>query len=139
MKQLAKSLDIRLYHLKGSLNKYKSSNLAERRGRHKFKERQLVYDMLIDHRIPSTNGRNGRNIITISKRRFLPFSDLNQKVLIEEKVNKHGQKLYQGPRMIETSTVCNIQDKFFQWMNRNNKLASWNDKLDLEVYFWCIM
>ena len=134
MKQLAK----RLYHLKGSLNKYKSSNLAERRGRHKFKERQLVYDMLIDHRIPSTNGRNGRNIITISKRRFLPFSDLNQKVLIEEKVNKHGQKLYQGPRMIETSTVCNIQEKFFQWMNRNNKLASWNDKLDLEVYFWCI-
>ena len=70
--------------------------------------------MLIDHRIPSTNGRNGRNIITISKRRFLPFSDLNQKLLIEEKVNKHGQKLYQGPRMIETSTVCNIQDKFFQ-------------------------
>ena len=114
MKQLAKSLDLRLYHLKGSLNKYKSSNLAERRGRHKFKERQLVYDMLIDHRIPSTNGRNGRNIITISKRRFLPFSDLNQKVLIEETVNKHGQKLYQGPRMIEISTVCNIQEKFFQ-------------------------
>ena len=22
------------------------------------------------------------------------------------------------------------------WMNRGNKLASWNDKLDLEVYFW---
>ena len=113
MKQLAKSLDIRLYHLKGSLNKYKSSNLAERRGRHKFKERQLVYDMLIDHRIPSTNGRNGRNIITISKRRFLPFSDLNQKVLIEEKVNKHGQKLYQGPRMIETQQFVIFKRNFF--------------------------
>ena len=23
-------------------------------------------------------------------------------------------------------------------MNRDNKLGSWNDKLDLEVSFWCI-
>ena len=38
MKQLAKSLDIGPYRLQRSLNKNKSSNFAEKRGRHKFKE-----------------------------------------------------------------------------------------------------
>ena len=57
IKQLAKSLDIRPYRLQGSLNKCKSSNFAERRGRYKFKERQLVY-MWINHSIPSTDDRN---------------------------------------------------------------------------------
>ena len=115
MKQLAKSLDIRPYCLQGSLNKCKSSNFAERRGRYKFKERQLVY-MWINHSIPSTDGRNRRNIIRISKHRFLPFTNLNQKVLIEEKVNKRGQKVPQGPRMTTTSTVQEklIQEKLFQ-------------------------
>ena len=50
--------------------------------------------MWIDYSISPTDGRNGRNIITISKRRFLPFTNLNQKVFIEEKVNKRGQKLF---------------------------------------------
>ena len=108
MKQLAKSLDIRPYHLLGSLNKYKSSNFSERRGRHKFKERQLVYDMWIDYSMPSADGPSGTNIITISKHCFLPFTDSNQKVLIEEKVNKRGQ-VFQGTRMIAISTVCGIQ------------------------------
>ena len=114
MKQLAKSLDIRTYRLQASLNKCKSSNFAERRGRHIFKKRQLVYDIWIDHSIPSTDGRNGRNIITISKRHFLPFTNLNQKVLIEEKVNMHGQKVFQGPRMIAISTIRGIQEKLFE-------------------------
>ena len=107
MKQFAKSLDIRSYFLQ-SLNKYKSSNFAERRGRHKFKERQLDYYMWTDQSIPSTDGRNGRNIITISKCCFLLFTNLNQKVLIKEKVNKHGQTVFQSPRMIATSTVCGV-------------------------------
>ena len=64
--------------------------------------------------IPSTDGHNGANI-TISKCCFLPFIDLKQKVLIEEKVNKCGQRMFQGPRMIATSTVCGIQvEKLFQ-------------------------
>ena len=116
MKQLAKGLDIRTYRLQASLNKCKSSNFAERRGRHIFKKRQLVYDMWIDHSIPSTDGRNGRNIITISKRHFLPFTNLNQKVLIEEKVNMHGQKMIAMivPRMIAISTIRGIQEKLFK-------------------------
>ena len=108
MKQFTKSLDIRSYCLQRSLNKYKSSNFAKRRGRHKFKERQLVYYMWTDQSISSTDGRNGRNTITISKCRFLPFTNLNQKVLIEEKVNKRGQTVFQSPRTIATSTVCGV-------------------------------
>ena len=69
--------------------------------------------MWIDHSIPSTDGRNGTNI-TISKRCFLPFTDLNQKVLIEQRVNKCGQKVFQGRRMLTTSTFCGIQEKLFQ-------------------------
>ena len=76
--------------------------------------RLLVYDMWINHSILSTDGRNGRNTIIMSKHHFLPFTDLNQKVLNEEKVNKNGQEVFQGPGMIATSTICDIQDKFFQ-------------------------
>ena len=64
--------------------------------------------MWTDHSIPSTDGHNGANI-TIPKRCFLLFIDLNQKVLIEAKVSKCGQKVFQGPRMIAASTVCGIQ------------------------------
>ena len=64
--------------------------------------------MWIDYSIPSTDGPNGTNTITISKHCFLLFTDLNQKVLIEEKVNKRGQ-VFQGTRMIAKSTVCGIQ------------------------------
>ena len=77
-------------------------------------KRQLVYDMWIDHSTPSTDGHNGRNIIAISNCHFLLFINLNQKVLIEEKVNKHGQKVFQGPRMIATSPVCDTQENLFQ-------------------------
>ena len=34
--------------------------------------------------------------------------------LIKEKVNKFGKKMFQGPRMIATSTVHCIQEKLFQ-------------------------
>ena len=73
----------------------------------------MVYDMWIDHSISSTDDQIGRNI-AISKCCFLPFTDLNQKVLIEEKVNKHGQKVFQGPRRIATTTVHGIQKELFQ-------------------------
>ena len=91
MKQLAKSLDVRPYRLQGSLNKCKSSNFAERRGRYKFKERQLVY-MWINHSIPSTDDRNRWNIIRISKHRFLPFTNLNQKFWLKKKLTSMDKK-----------------------------------------------
>ena len=69
--------------------------------------------MWIDHSTLSTDGHNGRNI-AISNCHFLLFTDLNQKVLIEEKVNKHGQKVFQGPRTIITSPVCDTQENLFQ-------------------------
>ena len=29
-----------------------------------------------------------------------------------------------------------LMTNLISWMNRGNKSASWNDKLDLEIYFW---
>ena len=34
----------------------------------------------------------------------------------------------------KTNSLFNFSQQ--PWMNRGNKSASWNDKLDLEVYFW---
>ena len=79
--------------------------------------------MWINHSIPSTDGRNRRNIIRISKHRFLPFTNLNQKVLIEEKVNKCGQKVPQGPRMTTTSTV---QEKLSRETYSGEAFSKWS-------------
>ena len=49
---------------------------------------------------------------TISKRHFLPFSDLtNQEVVIKESISNQGQKVFSALRVIVTLTVCSIQEK----------------------------
>ena len=48
----------------------------------------------------------------MSKRRYLPFSDLtNQEVVIEESINKRCQKVFSAPGMIATLTIRGIQEK----------------------------
>ena len=88
------------------------TSFKETRGRDKCKDRQAVYDAWVDNIIPSTDGRNRWNKITVSKRCNLPISDLtNQQVVIKESINKWGQKVFSAPRMIVTLTVHGMQEK----------------------------
>ena len=89
VKWLSKNLKIRTHRLRDGIIKYKNNIFKETRGREKCKDRHVVYDAWVENSIPSTDCRNGRSKVTISKRRYLPFSDLtNQEVVIKENANK---------------------------------------------------
>ena len=112
LKRLSKSLEIRTHWLRDGIIKYKNNEFKETRGREKCKVRQAVYDAWFENSIPSTDGRNWQKRATISKRRYLQYSDLtNQEVVIKESVNKWGQRVFSVPRMIAALTVCGIQEK----------------------------
>ena len=91
-----------------------------------------MYDIWLKNSIPSTNGRNGQNQITISKRKFLPHADLNNKeVVVEEKINKRGKKAMTANRFIATSIVRAIQEK----LRFNNIDVSIFSIISLELFF----
>ena len=58
--------------------------------------KQKIYDMWIENSINSTDGRNGRNFINISKKKYLQIygSIDNCKVVVEENANKRGRLNY---------------------------------------------
>ena len=59
--------------------------------------------------IPSTDGRNRRNQITI---KYLPHAKLNNKeVVVEEKINKRGKNVMTANKFIATLIVRAIQEK----------------------------
>ena len=56
---------------KDSVHAWRSNHLKETRGRHGFslEDKQVVYNAWLDNCIVSTDGRNGRNMIRVSKRK----------------------------------------------------------------------
>ena len=70
---LAKKLDIRPSKFSIYIQRWKENNFEESRGQNKLPiETQLaVYNTWLENSIVSTDGRNGRNEINISKRQYL--------------------------------------------------------------------
>ena len=87
-----------------SIEKYRRNDFLETRGR-KQTNWQAVYDMWIGCSITSTDGRNGRNVVNIKKKHYLPFAHLtSDDVIIEEKMDKRSIT-FSANRMIATVTV----------------------------------
>ena len=111
LRWLAHKLCIRKYNLQKSIEKYHRNNFQETRGRNETNW-QAVYDMWIECSIVSTDVRNGRNMVNISRKQYLPFQNLkSDKVLVEEKTNKRGSVIYSANRRISTITVRGLQKK----------------------------
>ena len=103
---------------------------SETRGQKKLSSRQVVYDIWLKNSIPSIDGRNSPNQITISKRKFLPHADLN-KVVVEEKINKRGKKVMTANKFTATLIVCAIQGK----LRLNNIDVSIGTIIPLKPFF----
>ena len=109
MRWLADELGIRGKRLIDKINKYQEIMFSETRARQKLSSRQAVYDIYLKDSIPSTDGRNRRNQITI---KYLPHAKLNNKeVVVEEKINKRGKNVMTANKFIAILTVRAIQEK----------------------------
>ena len=87
------------------------------RGRKELSQnvKQNIYDTRIKNSINSTDGRNGRNLVKLSKRKYIEqYGTIkNNEVGIEVK-NKRGQTYYSANRMFITCTIRSIQDQLSQ-------------------------
>ena len=70
---LAKKLDIRPSKFSIYIQRWRENNFEESRGQNKLpiKAQLAVYNTWLENSIVSTDGRNGRNEINISKRQYL--------------------------------------------------------------------
>ena len=89
--------------------------LPETRGRNALplETLQQIYDLWIEHSIPSTDGRNGRNMINLSKRKYIEQygSQENKDIVMEQNTNKRGQLIYSSNRRIVTCTTNKLKEK----------------------------
>ena len=78
--------------------------------------KQNICNTRIKNSINSTDGRNGRNLVKLSKRKYIEqYGTIkNNEVVIEEVKNKRGQTYYSANRMIITCTIRSIQDQLSQ-------------------------
>ena len=113
VKWLASRLGIRPSKFSISLQCWNEKQFVECRGRSRLslEKQQIVYDTWLNNSINSTDARNGRNVIRSSKRKYLEmYQGLeNKDIVMEEKVNKRGQKYFHVNKMIVTCTSRNIQ------------------------------
>ena len=110
-KQLCVVKRIRIYNV---VNNWLAA-LPETRGRNALplETLQQIYDLWIEHSIPSTDGRNGRNMINLSKRKYIEQygSQENKDIVMEQNTNKRGQLIYSSNRRIFTCTTNKLKEK----------------------------
>ena len=92
--------------------------MKETRGRHGFslEDKQAVYNAWPDNCIVSTDDRNRRNMIRISKRKYIEkFVNLsNESITIDESKDKRGCSHYSANRMVLTCTVRMIKEQLIK-------------------------
>ena len=92
VKWLADKMNIRKARFVESVNEWKLKGYQETRGREGLllQTKQSIYNMWIDNCTTSTDGRNGRNMVQISKRKYLEkYGQLSHdSIKIEERRNK---------------------------------------------------
>ena len=78
--------------------------------------RQTVSDTWIDHTVASTDNRNNRATVQISKMEYLQrHHGIEYKIVqVEEKMNKRGQVNMSANRMIVTDTVRSMQKSMLE-------------------------
>ena len=93
LKWLSGKLDIRHQRFTKYVIKWRENKFKETRGRQEQIEiKQKVYDTWLKNAINSTDGRNGRNMVKLSKRKFLEqYGKINHSnIVIEELKNKRA-------------------------------------------------
>ena len=97
------------------MNNWKLNEYKERRGRDgiPFEVQNIIYDTWIENCSASTNGRNGRNMVQISKRKYIEKYGIfsHESIKIGEHKNKRGQLYLASNRMVVTCPVRSIQRK----------------------------
>ena len=133
---LSFQLDLNFHNLKRGISRWIDAGMQDPRGRNRAlssEARQQIYDAWLDHAQPSTDNRNGRCRVKISKMEYLKkYSGIeNKDVVIEEQVNKRGCVNYLSNRMIFTSTIRGIKQK----LDEKNINVSTGSILNLKPFF----
>ena len=94
---------------------WRKNQYCETRGRQKLpSETQLnIFNTWRENSIPSTNGRNSRNEVNLSKGEYIKKYDTLQSDLVEmhKKRNKRGKLIISSSRRVATCTVKALQGK----------------------------
>ena len=105
LKWLADKMNIRKSRFIESVKIGKFNGYKETRGRDgiSFEEKTTIYNTWIENCTASTDGRNGRNMVQISKRKYLEkYSELShESIKIDEKRNKRGKLYLSSNRMVQ--------------------------------------
>ena len=114
LRWLASKLKIRQSRFIDSVNNWKLNKYKERRGRDgvPFEVQKIIFDTWIEN-CTTTDGRNGRNMVQISKRKYIEkYGSLShESIKIDEHKNKRGQLYLASNRMVVTCPVRSIQRK----------------------------
>ena len=112
---LAKKLDIRPSKFSVYIQRWRENNFEESRGWNKLpiETKLAVYNTWLENSIVSTDGRNGRNEINISKRQYLQTYGEIRSDLIEltEKKKQKGQDDGLWPKKDSDMYSKNIERK----------------------------
>ena len=118
LRWLASELNIRQSRFSrfiDSVNNWKLNKYKERRGRDgiPFEVQKIIYDTWIENCTTSTDARNGRIMVQISKRKYIEkYGSLShESIEIDKHKNKRGQLYLASNRMVVTCPVRSIQGK----------------------------
>ena len=115
---LSSQLSTNYSNFKKSVETWFDGGMKFKRGRWtlSLEVRQAVYDTWIDHTITSTDNRNNRATLQISKMEHLQryHGIENKTVQVEEKKNKRGRVNMSENRMIVTETVRSMQKSLLE-------------------------
>ena len=135
---IAKQIGCDFRNLKRAVVAWTASNFEENRHRPTLptEVRQKIFDEWLSNSITSTDARNGRCEVRISKTAFKQkyeniIVDESSGIIIEEKRNKRGTLQYSSNRRICTSTVRTIQQK----LSEKNIDVSIGSVLNLRPFF----
>ena len=95
-----------------------------------------IYNKWIKNSINSSDGRNGRNLVKLSKRKYIEqYGTIkNNEVVIEEVKNKRGQTYYSANIlfcMVVTFTIRSIQDQ----LSQQDIVVSYGKIISLRPFF----
>ena len=111
---LASKLNIRTSRFLIYVANWRDRNFKETRGTANSIDDELkqeIFDTWVENSINSTDGRNGRNLVSISKSKYNElFNNIENKTVSVNVVMKRRERaLYQANRMVLTCTVRDIQ------------------------------
>ena len=132
---LSNQLGKRYRNLKWQVDNWIAGGLKGKRGHQglSLETKQAVYDAWIEHTVASTDNRNNRVSVNISRREYLQRYDGidNKDIVVEEKVTKRGRKIMSANRMIVTETIRSLQKSLLD----KGIIVSYGSVLNLKPFF----